>query len=153
MTFERTTDYALIKRIVTDKSVYPFVSDDYSPAPKDYEPIKSDAVWHVLVRDGEEVLGLWIIIPQNAVCWEIHTCLLPNAYGERAKRAGKQVVQWIWDNTTCLRLVTNVPEYNRLAHKFAKAAGMIEYGRNPKSYMKTQILHDQILLGMSKPCQ
>lgn len=150
MTFERTTDYALVREIATHPRVFPFISDDYTPA--DWKPIESEAVWYVLVRYGEELLGMWTFTPQNAICWEVHTCLLPNSWGEKAKVAAREMAEWIWANTGCLRLITNVPEYNRLALKFAKEAGMEEFGRNPKSYMKTGILHDQILLGMSKVC-
>jgi len=152
VTFERTRDYALVKSIITHPAVYPYVSDDYSPAPKDFKPFEHDALWYVLVKDGEELLGLWMFSPESEICWKVHTCLLPNAYGERAKLAAKQMAKWIWDHTACLRIVTDVPEYNRLAYHFAKKAGMTEYGRNPKSYMKSGILYDQILLGVSK-CQ
>jgi len=152
MTFERTTDYELIKKIVSHPKVYPYVSDDHSPAPQDWKPIENDVVWYVLVKDGGEILGMWIFIPETQVCWKVHTCLLPNAYGERARKAAKLMAQWIWENTTCLRIVTDVPKYNRLAYHFARAAGMQEFGLNPRSYMKSGILHDQILLGMSK-CQ
>lgn len=152
MQFERTQDYALIKQIITHEKVFPYSSDDYTPSPKDYEPIKSDLIWYVLVKDGEELLGMWTFIPQNAICWEIHTTLLPNAWGERAIKAAKELADWVWKNTPCLRVITNVPEYNRLALRFAKAAGLEPFGLNCKSYMKTGILHDQIMLGVSKPC-
>lgn len=153
MDFERTTDYELIKQIVTHPKVYPYVSDDYSPAPKEWRPIESEAIWYVLVKDGEELLGLWTLIPQNAVCWEIHTTLLPNAWGDKGKQAARELADWVWQNTSCLRVITNVPEYNRLALKFAKEAGLETFGLNCKSYMKTGILHDQIMLGVSKPCR
>jgi len=152
MTFERTKDYELVRQIVTHPDIYPFVSDDYSPAPNDYKPFESDSIWYVLAKDGDELLGMWSFVPDNAICWQVHTCLLPTAGGKRAKRAAKEMAEWIWQNTTCLRLVTNVPDYNRQASIFARWAGMVEFGRNPKSYMKTGILHDQILLGISK-CQ
>jgi RimJ/RimL family protein N-acetyltransferase len=152
LTFERTKDYALVKEIATHPAIYPFISDDYSPSPNDFKPFEDDAIWYVLVKDGDELLGMWMFAPENAICWQVHTCLLPNAYGKRAKQAALEMANWIWTNTTCLRLITSVPEYNRQASIFARWAGMEEYGRNPESYMKTGILHDQILLGMSNPC-
>ena len=151
MTFERTTDYGLVKKIATHPEVYPFITDDYSAAPSEYRPFESDSIWYVLAKDGEEILGMWTFIPENAICWQVHTCLLPTAGGSRAKKAAKEMAEWIWKNTTCLRLVTNVPAYNRKASIFSRWAGMSEFGRNPKSYMKTGILHDQILLGISRP--
>ena len=150
MTFTRTTDYSVIRSIITHPKVYPNVSDDFSPKREDFVPIEHPGIWYVLVSDGEELLGVFTFIPQNAVCWEVHTCLLPNAWGERAKDAGRGVIQWIWDNTPCLRIVTNVPRYNRLALGFALQSGLKQFGNNSRSYMKKGKLHDQILLGISR---
>ena len=147
---ERTREWEAIKAVVTHPKVYLHVSDDFSPSAEAWEPIKDDTAWYVLVRDAEEVLGLWAFFPENAICWDVHTCLLPTAYGERARQAVNQVPDWIWQHTQCVRIVTKVPAYNRIALKFAKVAGMTEYGCNPRSYMKDGKLHDLILLGMSK---
>jgi RimJ/RimL family protein N-acetyltransferase len=156
--FERSTDYELCKRILTHPRIYDHISDDFSPDPADYEPIDHPSVWYVIVRDtpdtdnaDAELLGLWMLQPLNGVCWEIHTALLPNAWGERGRRAAKHMAQWVWEHTTCRRLVTNVPENNRLALAFAEAAGMKVYGRNTRSFLKGGKLLDQILLGLSKP--
>lgn len=152
---ERTTDVELIKRVVTDPAVYPHASDDYSPSPAAWEPLVDDCIWYVKASDGDELLGLWMFHPENAICWKVHTCLLPNAYGARAKVAAKMMAEWLWDHTPCQRLVTDVPAFNRLAFHFARRAGMEQFGVNPKSFMKNGQLHDQILLGMSRsePCQ
>lgn len=151
MKFERTFDYELIRSIITHPQIYPAIADDFSPKAGDYKPIESDGVWYVLVRDGDEVLGLWIFIPENGVTWKVHTCLLPTAWGSRAKVAAVQMAEWVWKNTPCKRIVTDVPEYNRLALFFALKAGMTRYGLNPKSYQKDGTLMGQVLLGLSKP--
>src|SRR5262245_35678219 len=151
ITFERTTDWETVKAIVTHPRVYPHVSDDGSPAAEQWEPIKDGLVWYVLVKDDGLILGLWVLVPENAICWKAHTCLLPAAYGAKARMAAAGLTAWIWGNTPCLRVITDVPDYNRLALKFAKEAGMEEYGVNARSYMKNKMLHDQILLGISKP--
>jgi hypothetical protein len=149
--FEETRDWPLIKRIVTNPKIYPFVSDDFSPVPEQWEPIDSAAAHYVLVRNRDELLGLWAFYEHTPICWQVHTCLLPIAYGERARRAAKEMAQWIWANTKCLRLITEVPERNRLALRFARAAGMTAYGFNPQSYLKGGTLSGVHLLGMSKP--
>jgi len=158
LTFERSTDYALIRKILVHKAVFKHISDDFSPDPADYQPIDHPSIWYVIVRDAAEpedaepeLLGLWMLQPLNGVCWEIHTALLPNAWGERGRRAAKHMAEWVWENTTCRRLVTNVPENNRLALAFAEAAGMKVYGRNTRSFLKGGKLVDQICLGLSKP--
>ena len=155
--FERSTDYELIRRIMTHPKVWPKISDDSSPAPEDFYPIESDMVWYVTVRDVHpdgipaELLGLWMFVPHNGVCWEVHTCLLPEAWGERAHRAARMLAGWVWENTPCRRVITNVPADNRVAFHFALDAGMEVYGTNEASFLKKGRLLDQICLGITRP--
>lgn len=151
MNFERSTDWKLIKAVVTHPRIYDVIADDFSPSQDDWQPVESDRFWYVLAKDGEELLGLWAFHPLNGVCYEVHTCLLPNSWGSRARIAAKEVQTWAWLNMPCRRVVTEVPAFNRLALKFAKDAGFIEYGINPKSYLKHGTLHDIVLLGLQKP--
>lgn len=150
MTIERTFDYALVREMMTHPKVWPWITDDGSPPVEAFQPAESEMIWYLAARDGDEVLGIWMLVPQNAVCWEVHTCLLPKAFGERARRAALIAVSFVFDTTPCVRLFTNVPQYNRLALRFAKAAGMTEFGVNKGSYLKRGKLYDQIMLGISK---
>jgi len=155
--FERSFDYNLIREIITHPKIWPHVSDDGSPPPDQYRPIENEQVWYVIVRDiypdagSQEILGCWIFHPHNSICWEIHTCLLPNAWGERAHRAGRMVVEWIWEHTACRRIITTVPSCNRLALHFALKAGLKSYGVNEASWLKDGKVWDQVCLGISPP--
>lgn len=151
MTFERTMDYALIKWIITRPEIWQHATDDFGPSPAEFEPAQSDAVWYVSVRDGDELLGMFMLVPENAICWKVHTCMLSTAWGKKAKQAAKEGIEWAWENMPALRLVTDVPEYNRQASIFARWAGMTQFGLNPKSYQKNGKLQDVMLLGISKP--
>jgi RimJ/RimL family protein N-acetyltransferase len=148
---ERSADYALIRGIMAHPGVYSHLTDDFSPAIADFVPLQSDGLWYLVVWDGNELLGLWMLVPQNAVCWEIHTVLLPNAWGDRAHRAAQAVLEWIWTHTPCRRIVTNVPAENRLAYHFALSAGLEQYGVNDRSFLKHGRLQNQICLGISRP--
>jgi RimJ/RimL family protein N-acetyltransferase len=151
MNFERTTDYELIRAMATRPEVWDAVSDDFAQPVENWAPMRSDLLWYVIARDGEEVLGFWMFVPHSPVSWEIHTCLLPECGYRRARLAAREMLDWLWRKTSIVRLVTNVPEYNRAARAFAKAAGMVEFGTNERSYMKNGVLHDQIMLGISRP--
>jgi hypothetical protein len=94
---------------------------------------------------------MWMLHPQTSVCWEIHTVLLPCAWGARGMQAALELPDWIWERTTCRRIVTHVPSNNRLALRFAKEAQMTQYGINEKSYLKNGVLLDQACLGISAP--
>ncbi len=149
--FERTQDYDLIRGIMAHPRIYPHISDDGCPPATEFRPIEHPGVWYVLVRHQGELLGLFVFTPQGAACWEVHTCLLPHAWGRLARLAAAMMARWIWEHTPCRRIVTTVPVYNRLALRFAEEAGMTEYGRNPKAWLKHGKLYDTILLGMSRP--
>lgn len=151
ITFERSTDYELIRSILTHPKIYPHISDDGSPPREEYRPVESDAIWYVVVRDCGEVLGLWMFVPLNTITYEIHTALLPKAWGSRAIQAALELPDWIWQNTPCRRIVTHVPSPNRLALRFALAAGMEMFGIDKASYLKNGVLCDQFCLGMSRP--
>jgi RimJ/RimL family protein N-acetyltransferase len=149
--FERTQDWELVKLIVTHPKIWKHVVDDRKVQPEEWEPVKDESVWFVLAKDDGQILGMWMFTPENLVTWKVHTCVLPWAYGAKAKEAAEKLSVWFFAQTGAERLITEVPQYNRLALKFAKCAGMVQYGLNPKSYLKFGKLQDLILLGMSKP--
>jgi len=148
LTIEPTKDWELVKRIVTHQSVYPRVSDDKSPSAERWLPL--DGLHYLLVKNGADILGLFVLSQENGVCFKVHTCLLPHSYGEKATIAAKALIAWVFTHLDCSRLVTEVPDYNRLALKFAERSGMTKFGYNPKSYLKDGKLHGVTLLGISK---
>lgn len=147
---EPTTDWELITRIVTDKSVYHKVSDDFSPLAANWKPAQNHGCVYLLVKCGEDVLGLFFLAPVNGVSYQVHTCLLPNSYGEKAMAAAQKLIEWVFLNLNCKRLITEVPDFNKLAKKFAEKAGMQQYGYNPDSYQRDGRLQGVTLLGISK---
>jgi hypothetical protein len=149
--FERTKDYEVVRRIMVHPRIYPHISDDFSPPADQYRPVENEAIWYVLAWNGRSCLGIWMLVPQNGICWEVHTALLPSAWGDTGLRAARLLPEWIWRNTPCRRIITNVPSTNRLALHFAVNAGMTIYGINAGSYLKDGKLCDQTCLGISAP--
>lgn len=148
---ERCFDYPLLSSIARHPSVYSRMADDYSPAPDQYSVPTGDHLIYLLASLDGDPGGFWCFVPQNRICYEVHTVLLPKLFGKPARIAAKMAADWMWGNTLCRRIWTNVPVHNRLALRFAKAAGMTEFGTNVKSCQKNGRLVDQIMLGMSKP--
>ena len=149
ISLKRTFDYELVKRIVTHPEVYPYLADDGSPTPEDYRAIEHEAIYYVLVERDDVPVGVLLFVPQNAVCYEGHTALLPEVWGEGGK-IGQLVIEWMFANTPCRRIVGNAPLFNHRALQYAKKAGMQPFGVNAKSYLKDGVLYDQIVLGISK---
>jgi len=151
ITFQRTIDFVLVKSIVTHPKVYRHLGDDFSPPPEKWEPNRHESVWYVLVLEGEAVLGVFMLVPLNTICYEIHAALLPVAWGEKGQRVAEGITVWVWANTPCRRLVGNVLPYNRAVLRFTQAMGMTVFGCNTRSYLKHGRLRDQIMLGISRP--
>lgn len=149
--FERTKDWEAVRGILGHPAVFPHITDDFSEPIEKWSFERREDAWFVLAKDDEETLGLWVFVPKNAICWEAHTCLLPNARGPRGAEAAKSVLAWIWENTPCLRVVGEIPIYNHMSAKFAVRAGMYKFGINSRSCIKNGRLYDQVLVGISKP--
>lgn len=147
---ERTRDLGLVWKTLTHPRIWPHIIDDSSPPPEEFRPIDPDSVYYLKVSRADEFLGLFVLTFQTGVCWEVHTALLPQARGRAAAAAARAAQAHLWRDTPCRRIVTTVPIYNRLALKFAKAAGMRSYGYNRASIMRGGRLWDQELLGISR---
>lgn len=150
MTFERTHDLELVRGVMTHPRIWRFISDDGSPEAGDFTPSDHPSVWYMKALDGAEFLGIWMFVPQTSVCFEVHTCLLPSAWGPRATQAAREMAEWMWANSPALRIVTSIPVINRLAIRLARNAGFTEYGRDPQSYQRDGMLWDRVLMGVSK---
>ncbi len=148
--FLPTCDLELVRRVLTHPRIYPRITDDGSPPPEEFQPSDHPAVTYLVAYQGEELLGLYVLVPHNAVCWEVHVAMLPSAWG-RARAATRAMVAWVWQHTRCRRLIASVPVSNRLALALGFAAGARAWGRNEKSFLRGGRLIDQITLGLSRP--
>jgi len=157
LTFERTTDYALLNSILRNSSsLYPFLGDDFAPAIADAAVVEHPDLWYILAVDevstGRLLLGFWMFHADNgnSITWAFHTAMPLDARGLTALRDMVGPDGWLWSHTPCLRAVTSVPEENAIARRFGLRAGLKVYGTNPNSYLKNGKLQSQILMGISK---
>ena len=149
LTVERSVNYALLDYIAKEPSIWEATRDDFPP--DDYTVPQGNGIYYLLAHDGDDLLGFCAFWPQNAVCFDAHLCFRPCAYGKRASFAFRIMLNWMWINTKAQRIVGSIPVYNRLAIAFCKRAGGTVYGVNPKSWVRDGKLHDQVLIGMSRP--
>ena len=141
----RTYDTDFIVQCVTEPSVWRMIADDGFLNPDLYFPPMSDSLYWLRAGD----YGVFMLQPHNSVTYECHTVLLPSARGKSVGIA-RLAVDWFFANSPCQRIITNVPDYNPLALRLAKKVGFTEIGINEKSILKNGVLHDQVLLGISK---
>ena len=148
---ERTFDLELIHRATTHPAVWAAAMDDSAGSPEDFIIPDPDRTITIAVFDDEEFLGLFFFVQENLVLFDIHTRLIPSAFGHKAIEAAKKAEEWLWANTTAWRLTTCIPVENAKAIQFALKGGMAVYGCNPRSWAKDGALHDCLLLGVSRP--
>lgn len=151
MIFERTENLSLVRGILTEPSIWPHIGDDFAPDPKDWRPNDDPRLWYVLAIGGGSIAGLFLFVPESPVCWQAHAAMLPEARGKIAHEAGRQIVPWIWQHTTCQRITAQVPVTNRAAILYGmRSMGLKKYGVNERSFLKNYELRDQVLLGIPR---
>jgi RimJ/RimL family protein N-acetyltransferase len=61
----------------------------------------------------------------------------------------RAAIAWMSENSPARRIVASIPATNPAAIALARRAGLEEYGRNRRSFLKRGRLVDQVLLGIS----
>lgn len=146
---EPIQDMKLVRETFTQPHVWAAMSDDGFIDPCDFWPVPRPGTYYLGAWDGDEYLGMFMVYTVNAIMCDAHIAMLKTCGGLRAHRSGKLVIEWIWRNTMFRRIITSVPECNTLGLRFAKLAGLSQFGLNPGSWLKNGQLHDQIELGVS----
>lgn len=147
----RSRDWAAIRKLATHPRIFPQIADDFTSDPKKWKPIESEMVIYLLAADDQGPFGFGIFIPQTHVQYGAHMAFLPRSYGAEASASFKEMLGWMWQNTTARRLVGEICRSNTLAIRFARRAGFEPYGINRQSYLRGGVLLDQVCLGISKP--
>ena len=141
----RTHNIGLVRSIMAHPAIFPHISEDGCLEP---DPIDHESLYWLLVED-EAPAGVFLVHPHSAVCFEVHTCLLPRIWGGGAEEAARLGQRWMFENTPCKKLVTHVPAPNVLARRFAKRCGFTDEGVNRASFLKGGVLVDQFSLGLT----
>jgi hypothetical protein len=146
MTFTETTDREVIEQIVKHPFIYSFMGDDNRPPKEQWEPLFGDRVKYVVVRDGEQILGMFLLVLHTATKWEAHTLLLPEGRGRRAVKAYKQGIEWCRANG-CRYLFGIIPEDNEGALGIALMGGMDPVGTFKKAVLRGGVMRDECIVG------
>lgn len=147
VTLFRTRDLARVRALVaSDPRVYDAAADDGAPPASEFEPNAHPAIAYVVASDDAGDIGLYTFVPRNAATWEMHATLV---FGSRAQRAAREAIVWAFSELGARRVIAEIPATNRAAIRAARRAGMREYGRDPRSFLKRGLLVDRVLLGIS----
>jgi RimJ/RimL family protein N-acetyltransferase len=146
----RSKDFRLVWGILTEPEIYPLIGDDFSPPWWRFRVNEHPDIWYVAVHDAGRLIGMFSLVPQNRVCWELHAVMLPGAGTVEKWRAARALPAWLAENTECRRLTAAVPACNGPAIAYGThGIGMHYVGRQVKAFQKNGQLHDLVLLGRS----
>jgi len=125
---EWCADRYIITSIVTHPQVYPYVSDDNSPAPEEYNlPQVSPDFFAISCLYRGYIVGCFLFKKIHDDCCEIHTCMLPEARG-KAVNFGNMAVKMIFNETPFNTIKTFIPTTNQKAKRLALKCGFLEIG-------------------------
>jgi hypothetical protein len=151
LTFERTRDYELVRRIITHPKVYRWMVSDGAVPADEYQTVEDEAIIYLLCKEGKELQGLFMVIPLTSVCVQVHVCLLPWARNAKAVECYREGLHWLWLNTKFVKVIGFTPAYNFAALRCAEKAGLERVGVITRSLQKFGKLQDQVVYAIGKP--
>lgn len=145
MILARTFDAKRITEIINDPSISDLLCDDNTQ--NTVIEYCSGQYWIGVFDDDNVMQGAFLLIPQNSVTVDIHTCLLPVLHGNQAIQAGRMLLNIVF--ASYQKAVTSVPVNNRRASLFAARLGFKTEGVNRQSFLKHGQLLDQKVMGLT----
>lgn len=121
MTFERSTDYALIREILTDPRAWRQMKPESEAA--DFEVVPRVGLEFILARADDGAPAAVFVIAGGV---EVHFCFAVACWGH-SEPIARAFIAWCWANTLYKHLLGPVPHHNRLALRLAKRVGFTEY--------------------------
>lgn len=147
MKIHRTHDMELVATIMGHPAIFKHIAEDGTVSP---EPIDHPGFFWLAAYHGPHIAGMFLVHPVSTVCYEMHTMILPSFWGDPASAAAQALLEWVFTQTPCEKLVTRIPVYNRAARRFALTNGMQQEGVNRQSFLRNNELIDQINLGITR---
>jgi RimJ/RimL family protein N-acetyltransferase len=142
-------DIVIATHILTDPSVFDMICDDGGMVDKN-EFVKSYLEHDKVFCLHPNQWTVFIFVPRNTVMYEAHTAILPDGRGKNGVRAGKAALSWMFTETTCLKVISLVPTFNRMAGIFARWCGLTKEGFLKKSFLKNERLFGQTIYGITR---
>jgi hypothetical protein len=139
----------IVDDIVQEPAVFDMLVDDHS------QGFKGQSVGASFLSGPYTMLNpapgvLFMLSPRTLTMFELHTMIKQEARGKSALQAARRAAEWVFKNTTCEKLITNVPTFNKPALAFALRFGFKREGLCTKSFRRDGKLYDQHLLGLEK---
>ena len=143
-------DAKRVNLVLSDDSIYiPINGHPCELADRDSlaEGILNEDRVYVLMPDDYSV---HIFFPFSLELYTGHSAILPEGRGKKEIKGGKVALQWMFDETKCIKIFGFTPIYMKHVVTFNRLLGFIQEGILTNSCIKDGITYDQILFGLSK---
>lgn len=147
-------DVEAIHSVLRHPDVFHPSCDDFcgGPLDLDFGPVLSSRpdIGCIGAYAAGQLIGLFVLIARSPILWEVHTGILPEHRAAHGAAAARALIHFLFSQTSCRKLITLVPEFNRPALVYAMRAGLRKEGVLTASFLKGGVLHDQTLLSINK---
>ena len=147
-------DKDILNRIVSHPDVYPHIIDDYA------DNSLVDQYGELLLKAGFPIISdcegiAFILMPRSHTVFDVHTIILPESRGRKAIDTAKEIARFVFENTTCKKINSEIRVGDRATMLFALRVGFKKQGINTKSFLLNGELLDQYVVGLerSQICQ
>ena len=90
----QTWDSDFIKRVMTNRRIWPHISDDFAPPPDQFEPVMAPGIYYLAPEHDGQRVGVFMYMPHSTILFEVHTCILPLYRGGPAIKAARNSLAW-----------------------------------------------------------
>jgi RimJ/RimL family protein N-acetyltransferase len=124
-----TRDFATLHSIMRHPAVWPFMTDDSSPAPE--TATLTQTAIYLMVFDQDIPRGFFCLQPlADHDTYMVHTVMMPGFRGTKALRAARQGMDWMFQNTPAEQIQSYCFEIHPEVMVFARWAGMRKVGEH-----------------------
>lgn len=147
MIAERIHDPELVKSVLLHPDIFATIAED---AADDFEPDMEGSIWLAMLAPN--LVGLYQIERLNGITAQLHANVLPESRKAHSKATGWAALDWVMENLPDIhKLIAVVPVIYPNVKAFTCSFGFREEGVNRESYLKNGEIHDQWILGITRP--
>lgn len=147
---KRTSDLNVIREIAFNSGIIDDLLEDGQTI-KDCN-FDTDYDCHLEIRlDDGELIGVYILRPKTKTVIDMHPMILPE-HRSYSSKSMKEVFKWILANCnkSVHKVIAQFPSKSKHITRFAMQNGFTREGVNRLSFMKNNVLIDQVIVGITR---
>jgi RimJ/RimL family protein N-acetyltransferase len=127
-------DIGFFNRLVNHPEISPHVRDDRYLGEIDFSLLDNGANILLKILSDDEPAGFALLTDEQDDTYELHSGILPGFRGSIARQIGRQVVNWVAENTNANRLITCAWDNAKNVVFMARLVGFEEQHREQWPY-------------------